>query len=230
MSSKVEGVDISQLPLFDISNPSTGAFELFPKIWAASEALTSPNPKIRIDGLVILDEYRAARFSSLICYLIYTRLGDPDIEVRKRVISSLVNVLRVDNEGNSAPEMVYQNLKFHLSQLQEPTIYGLLETCEEEPDIECYVADLLRQSSHAGEYLSEIMNNRRYRLDVRIRATQLIGKIGFLEALPSIERAINKLEARVNGQQIFTFAYQDNNDENRLLPTLRVTYDLLTAP
>ncbi len=230
MSNKTEDIDISQLPLFDISNPSTAAFELFPRIWAACESLTSPNPKIRLDGLLIIEQHRAARFSSLICYFVFSRLDDPDLNVRKRVITSLVDVLRVDHGGNHAPELVYQNLKYHLSQLGELTIYGLLETCEEEPDLEIYVADLLRQCSHAGEYLTEIMINRRYRLDIRLRAIKFIGKIGFLEALPTIERMINKLEVRDNGQQFFSFADQNTNDEIRLLPVLRVTYDLLIAP
>lgn len=227
MSVNSEGIDISQLPLFNTS-PSTSAFELFPKVWTAAEALTSPNPEIRLHGLNDLIDLQAARFSSLICYLVCTKLDDPDIHVRKAAINVLAGVMDLDDQGNQAPEAVYQNLKFQLSRIQEPVIYALLDACIDDAGIELKIARLLRQNAHAGDILSEILANRKYKLAIRILAAQLIGKIGFIAAIPSIERTITRLETRLNGQPLFVVASMEN-DESNLLPVLRKTYEILTA-
>jgi hypothetical protein len=58
----------------------------------------------------------------------------------------------------------------------------------------------------------------------------MIGRIGYVDALPVVERLAAKLEARVNGQQMMPFTQPENSDEVKLLPAVLSTQEILRAP
>jgi hypothetical protein len=57
-----------------------------------------------------------------------------------------------------------------------------------------------------------------------------IGTVGYLEAIPALERLAARLEARLSGQQAMTFAPPSQSEENELLPIVRSVLHLLQAP
>ncbi len=225
-----ESASTLQLSLFDFQKASSGTFELFPKVWAAAEALTDPNVDNRLAGLSILENLSAARFSALIAYLCYTKITDVDLIFRVQLIKVIAEVLTPDEEGNLAPEPVRQNLTNHLSQMQFPQILAILEAASVDSTIDPQVTSLFKASCDAGNQLLDILADRKMPLKLRERAAFFIFQVGYTEAIPGIERLISRLESRINGQQTFAFSAIDSTDESQLLPTLTLALSSLQAP
>jgi hypothetical protein len=89
------------------------------------------------------------------------------------------------------------------------------------PDIFESTAKLLNASPYAGTHLIDISVSKRTPIEIRRKALCLIGAVGYIDALPALERMAARLEARVNGQQIMPFAPQSNVEDIDLLPDLR---------
>ena len=58
----------------------------------------------------------------------------------------------------------------------------------------------------------------------------MCGEVGFLTALPALERLAGRLEARQIGQQSMPFLPKDSGDESKLLPALKPAIGRLRAP
>src|SRR5512143_2370969 len=93
---------LEQPPLFTLGGTSSGILELFPEVWSATEAITSADATVRRAGLETLLETGAQRLSPLVAYVLATRLTDPEIELRCRVIILLAGILTNDPHGNPA--------------------------------------------------------------------------------------------------------------------------------
>jgi hypothetical protein len=225
-----EGIQTFQLALFDLEKYSSSSFELFPKVWVAVEALTDGNLANRQASLDCLEELNAARYSPLVAYILFTRLTDPDLTIRTRVVKILADVLRPDSQGQFAPDQVRQNVLFHLSRMQPSEIYALLETAEFDPDSVAAITALLKADHQAGLELTTCVNDRKTSLRIRKQALQFIAHVGYLDAAPGIERLINRLEARVNGQQSFVVNPAETAEETELLPILQSVLRGLRAP
>jgi hypothetical protein len=230
MSVDPEGMNLLQLALFELQKTSSETIELFPKVWAAAEALTDANIENRCEGLACLEEVRAARFSPLISYLLFSKLTDPDLGVRTRIIRNLAAVLSPDEAGQSAPDVVRQVLLHHLSQMQFLQVHAMLEAVVYDPTVEAPVGILIKANCNAGSDLSEILSDRRQALAIRKQAANFIARVGFVDASPSLERLIGRIESRVNGQQAFSFSQIDAMDEAQLLPSLKSVLTILQAP
>ena len=81
-----------------------------------------------------------------------------------------------------------------------PDLYALLQVVGFDPSTEPLVARLLSTSSFAGEHLGGILCNRQMPLPIRKRAIQFVERIGYLDAIPCLERLVGRLEARKNGK------------------------------
>jgi hypothetical protein len=224
-----EGTFVLQPALFEINQTSTTTLELFPKVWIAAEEMVDPILEIRQKSLENLEELSAARFSPLIAYLLFTRLNEPDLGLRCRIIRLLSDALSPDVNGNFASDGVRQILRHHLALLGRDQIYTLLEAIEIEPSLDKAGGLLLKANSRAGEVLAEIMLDRKNPLLIRVQAAQMIGRVGYLDAAPGIERLINRLEARQNGQQAFYFSSAESIEEAQLLPVLQAVQAILRA-
>jgi hypothetical protein len=225
-----EGINTFQLALLDFEKTSSSSFELFPKVWGAAEALTDIGVVNRQTSLDCLDELSAARFSPLVAFLLFSRITDPDLMVRARIIKMLAEVLRPDSQGQFAPEPVRQNLLFNLTRMQLREIFMLLETAEFDASTTDSVATLLKVNHLAGGDLTIILADRKMPLAVRRQAANFIAQVGYIDAVPGIERLINRLDARVNGQQTFIMNSVDALDELELLPILQSVLKGLKAP
>jgi len=223
-------INLSQPMLFDFADTATGALEFFPEVWGATEKLTSPDLLERrdaLDHLIVLD---APRLSPLVAYLVATRIFDPDLELRYKVVDVLGKILSPRETGKLAPPAVRLHLKEFCLQMGNRGFLYLLEVAEAYPEAESKVASLLNLCSQSGETLVMIMGDRKVPFELRRQAIIFIGRVGFLEAIPALERFESRLESRVNGQKSMPFAPPSASDESSLLPVIQATLALLKEP
>lgn len=217
-------------PLLFTLQESTASLELFPAVWSALEDLLSLEPEIRLDALARLVILRAPRYSPLAAYLLFTRLSDPDLRVRAGIARALGEVLAPDGGGNPAPEPVRRTLIHHFGQLRTRQIFSLIQVLVDDPSLESSVNRLLNACPYAGSHLADILCDRKVSIQVREAAARAIGRVGFLDALPALERMAARLEARQNGQKTMPFAPPSAVDESVLLPAVHVALASLRAP
>lgn len=215
--------------LFDLDE-STARLELFPAVWSAAESLVSKDTGVRRDAFEQLVELQAPRYSPLVAYVIATRISDPDIPFRARIVNTLGEVLSPDVDGLPAPEHVRQTLTAYLAQMRTRHTFALLQALVEDPSLEKHVALLLNASPYAGNHLGDILSDRKVPMEVRKQAGRMIGRVGFLDALPTLERLSTRLQARLNGQSSMPFAPHSPKDELDLLPIIQTALTLLRAP
>jgi hypothetical protein len=96
--------------------------------------------------------------------------------------------------------------------------------------MEGHVARLLDPGPFAGSHLLDILSDNKASIEIRKQAANMVGLVGYLDALPALERMAAKLEARLNGQKSMPFAPPSLNAEGDLLPAVRNAIDLLKAP
>jgi HEAT repeat protein len=226
-------LDTLQPQLFNFEEGAIGTLELFPAVWGACEDLVSPETLARSRGLDRLLELGAPRLSPLVAYLLVTRLAEPDVSVRRRIVHALGALFSPDERGLSAPDAVRRVVGSVLSLERTTSVYGLLEVAcsdPEEEQLRLDIAHLLNSCPYAGQYLAEIMGERKYPLDIRYQAVYYIGRVGYLDAIQALERLAVRLEARLTGQQAMPFAPPVLQDEVELLPAIRIALSALRAP
>lgn len=220
----------SQPTLFDIGESSQGTLELFPAIWHLSEAMISPDIAVRRTALREILKSDAARLLSLVAYTLATRITEPDLGIRAMVISALSDIMLPDMDGNPPAESVRQCLTIYLSQMRTRQLYALLQVLPDRPALEQGVARLLNACPYAGNQLADILASRRVPLEIRRHAVRLIGLVGYLDAIPALERQLGRLESRLNGQQSMSFAPVDMVEDAALIPDIRRALAFLRSP
>ena len=220
---------LPQLPLF-VLEETTGTLELFPSVWNAMENLTSSDADIRHLALDRLLEINAPRFSPIVTYLLVTRLTDPDFLLRKRVVLALGSILSADEHGLPAPEEVRSGMVQYLSQIRTRQVFAMLQVASEDEMAVDQVARLLDACPYAGHHLIDILNDQKALLGVRRMAAVMIGKVGFLDALPALEKLQLRLESRLSSQKAMPFAPPPITNEADLLPAIHHSIHLLRTP
>jgi hypothetical protein len=219
-----------QPALFEFGESSSGVMELFPGVWHLAEMTINPDARTRWLAASRLYESGAVRLLPLITYLIATRITDQDLEVRSVVIRSLADLFSPDRQGRMAPESTRQTLKGTLSQMRTRRIYALIQILPQYQELEQAVASLLNACPYAGNQLAEILASRKVSLDIRRYAARLIGLVGYLESIPALERLLARLESRIHGQQVMSFAPLEMMDETDLIPDIRRALAFLSSP
>lgn len=219
----------SQPELFQLGE-SIGNVELFPAVWSAAESLCKPDFSDRQKGLDRLLELNASRFSPLVAYLIATRLTDNEVEFRVRIVRALGDLLFPDKDGNPTPVDVRQVVSSYLSQMRTRQVYALLQALVEEPALAEHVARLLDACPYAGNHLADIVSDRTIEQPIREQAALAIGRVGFLDVLPVLERLETRLESRINGQRSMPFMPLSSEEEAELLPAVQRAIAALRAP
>lgn len=221
MDVEQEALLVSQLPLFEFGDITTGMVELFPTVWGAAESLSSAESKQRQQGLDLLVKCGATRLSPLVNYVIFTRITDPDMEFRSLVVRALADVLTPDEKGRPAPEPVRQHLVAQLARLRTREIYALAQLLAYNPDQMPQVARLMNSCPYAGHHLADLAASRKAPLEIRRYAIQLAGEVGYCDMIPTLERMLARLETRVNGQQTMSFAPPAGIEDEELLPDVK---------
>jgi len=223
-------IPLTQPRLFLTEGTTSGIAELFPSIWSAIEDLGSSSTILRRQALERLEHTNAARISPLVTYLLATRLCDPDLEIRWRVIKLLGFVLAPDASGNVAPESVINHLTFYLANMRMRQIYAIVQTLASNPDLLVHIIRIFSICPFASNHLVELASSRKVQLDIRRHAIWLIGEVGYLDAIPALERLQIRMESRLNGQQAMPFAPPVGIDDSELLPDVISTLALLRTP
>lgn len=219
-----------QPPLFDPGDSSTVVAEFFPQVWGMAEDLTKLEDEVRRKSLEQIAELKVARVSPLIVYLLVTLVDDPNIDIRAQIVQILGDVLSLDGEGKPAPDAVRHHMTSHLSQMRTRQIFALLQLLVRYDELEPHIARLLNACPYAGNHLADVVGSRKAPLDVRRKAVRLIGRVGYIDAIPALERLLTRLETRINGQQALPFASQIGNAETELIPELHSALFLLRSP
>jgi len=227
MVEEVYPQNLEQPALFKITDPTTGMVELFPAVWSALEDLISPNVSVRHIALDRLLELGAPRLTPLVVYTLATRLTDPDLFLRCRIVQILGDVLSPDEQGGLPPASVSRCLNAYLIQMRIRSIYSLLEVAVQDAGLERHAGKLLSVCPYAGNHLASILSDRKLPIPIRQKAAQMIGIVGFLDAMSTLEHLEERLEARLSGQQAMPFAPPSIPSELELLPTIRSSLLLL---
>jgi hypothetical protein len=172
----------------------------------------------------------SAQLSPLVTYLFATRLTDPDLELRKRVIEALAELLLFDPSGLAAPETVRRTLTACLNHMHQTTILALLEVGAADAEMETSLAILFNGCPEAGLALAEILSDRRNALGIRYQAIRLIRLVGYVDTLSELERLAVRLESRIAGQQAMPFAPPAEQGEQGLLGEIRAALFTLREP
>ena len=228
----IDEIDLkpTQPTLFDLGDSSAGVLELFPGIWHMLEVMIGTDSQARKQAVSRLANMGAVRLLPLAAYLFATRITDSDYEIRAVVITCLGEVFLPDEEGHPAPEAVRQCLTNQLSEIRTRQIFAMLQVLTVYPGLEQNVARLLNGCPFAGNQMSDILASRRVPLEVRRHAARMIGLVGYLEAIPALERLLARLEARAHGQQSMSFAPVELADEVELIPDIRKALTFLSSP
>jgi HEAT repeat protein len=223
-------VKIDQPPLFELGDSSAGTTELFPAVWNAIEALISPEASVRRAGILQITQLNAARLSPVAVYLIATRITDPDLEVRASVIIALGSVLNPGLGHQTATLVVRQQLAAYLSQIHTREAFALLQAAEFSHALVDQIASIFNSCPYAGNHLVFILSDRKTSMAIRKQAAFFLGKVGYQDAIPALERIEARLTARTNGQQAMPFAPLEREDEASLLPPIQEALRALLAP
>jgi DNA-binding protein Fis len=227
MDKETYPFSLTQPTLFNFSQTTRGAIELFPEVWGAMEELISSKTSHRHAALDRLLKLNAPRLSALVAYLLATRITDPDLTVRIRVIRVIGDIYTPDERSQPLSDSVKSALSSYLAQIDSGVVSSLIEASIYDASLFSHVARLLNYCPNAASHLVEILMDRKASLEERRLATELIGRVGFLEAVPALERLYTKLGARIKGQQSMPFAPPPTQDEAELLPVVEKALSLL---
>jgi len=212
LTLKVEQTDLSNLQ-------KTGDSDLLSptEIWEAAEAFSSPDLLHRVTGIGQLLAGDALYEYPLVVYLLSTRITEPDIELRSHIVKALGSLVDSSEQVKLPKDEVQQTLFESLRSMQSREILAILEVAIYARSAERSVFNLIGGCSMAGDYLSKILADRTITLDIRCQAARVIGEMGFMEALPIVERLVQRLESRGSDEEIY------------LLDLLKRDIDLLNA-
>jgi hypothetical protein len=212
---------IDQASPIQLNTTSEIENEMQTRIWAHAAGLAAPELTTRIASLEALVRLDCLRREPLLAYLLATRLGERDVRLRGRVVVILGNLV----SDGTLDELVKGQIAGWVGQMRTREIFGLLQAYLATPTIEIQVINLLRLAPHAGRHLGDIVVERKFPVEIRKAAALFTGKIGYLQAIPALERTRQRLEARQAG-----IAGLDMGAEKELLAPVRDALGLLRAP
>ncbi|MFO8036982.1 MAG: hypothetical protein R6U57_10190 [Anaerolineales bacterium] len=201
----------SQPTLFTVRDTYSETLELVPELWKAAERLTSPDDREREKGISELISQDVCHQSPLIAYLLATRLTDPNLEIRFHVLQILGDILRRRDGGHAAPDSVHRHLQGYVSQMRRRQIFAILQVAEAYSAAEDDIAAILNMCSYAGVALSGILSDRKAPIPIRQKAIYFCGRVGFVDAVPALERLISRLQAQSEKQTHMDFVSPGEN-------------------
>jgi len=218
-----------QLPLFVYGQPVENISELIPAVWTATEALASPDAVVRQHGIDDLLDLGAQRASPLVAFMIATCLSDQDIYIRRRVVYILADLINNESALIQTPENIRKTVTSYLHNMRQETIFGILEVAVIDTLAEKSIYHLLNACPFAGKYLGDILTEWKNPLAIRQRAIHFVGLVGYMESLPVMERLLDRMEARQNGQYSMSFVPPSVKSDEDIMPYLRIAIQKLTS-
>jgi hypothetical protein len=207
----------------------TIALERMPALWAAAEALSHPDMRVRQQGWELLVGDNVVSVSPLVAYLAVTRLTEPDLLLRSQIAAHLGALLTSETPEAGAAESVRATLQAHLAQMTPLQVTALLEVTARWPELRPAVSAIFAVSPFAGDILGGMSGDRKVGLALRREALYFIGMVGFLNALPDLERLAARLDTQINGSRSLAYTL-GRDDEAELLVAVQAALELLRAP
>lgn len=221
-------VSLTQRGVYKLEEDKETSFESSPEIWEGLEALTSSDLNTRRAGLELLVQMDLVHRSPLVAYVLATRLDEPDLALRTRIVQVLGSVLDDLNNGRSADVPVRLQLGSYLAQMRTRRIFALLQVAEADPSTHEALTRLLNHCPFGGTQLANMLADRYLSLSIRKYAADFIARVGYLDVLPDLERLFTRLEKRLNGHDMNGLTEQDG--EIYLLPAIQEAIQILKAP
>jgi hypothetical protein len=193
----------------------------------ALEDLLSPNVGSRQEAMNRLRDMDAHRRSALVASFLVYRLIEQDLKLRSEIIHAICEVIKPRNDQERSPAKVREYLHSTLRGIGEGEVLSLLELVSEDPGLLESVGILLNQCSRSGEILVKILNCNDYPLPIRIASCEVVGHVGFLEAIQPIETLERRLSGRATGQLSMTFAPRRFEEAKELTLVLQRTLEAL---
>jgi hypothetical protein len=193
----------------------------------ALEDFLAPDPEISREGLQTLLELDAVRRSPLVASVLATRLCDPRIEVRARLLEALAPVVRAPAHGQNAADRVRAWLQQSLWLARREDVLAILELVHQRQGRFDDACRLLSASGQAAELLLSLLEDHAVELALKAQAVEMLASIGYLDALPVIERMIDRISARSAAQIGMPFARRNDTEAEVLLPVLKESVRLL---
>ena len=200
--------------------------------WLAGEMFVSPHIEERRRGFAILFGSEAARRSPLTPQLLASRVDEPDLSLRAQILHALSDYFEIrGREYRYAPEMRAM-VTGHLRKFDRPQVLAVVEAHRAGRNNTVRVreeslARLLERMPNVAVHLTRLAGDRSLRVGLRESAIELIGLVGFSDALEALAGLQLRIEGRRAGQLTMGFAPSDNPDEQKLLPALKETLRLL---
>ena len=200
--------------------------------WMAAEMFVSPHVEERRRGFAILVGSEAARRSSLTPYLLASRVDEPDFLLRAQVVQALADYFEIRGHEYRYPPEVRVAIAGYLRRFERPHVLALLDVhrahcagaVQLRPDS---LSRLLERVPNASVHLTRIAGDKSVALEVRRAAIEVIGQVGFTDALDILTGLEARLEGRRAGQLTLTFAPNDHAEDQELLPALKETLRVL---
>lgn len=198
----------------------------------AGEMFVSTHIEERRRGFALLFGSEAARRSTLTPQLLASRVDEPDLNLRAEIVQALADYFEIRGRQYRYPAEIRVAVVGHLRKFERPQVLALLDLQRAARDGAVKLkaeslACVLERIPNVSVHLSRIAGERSVVLGLRCAAIELIGAVGFMDALPALEGLEARLEGRRAGQLPMTFAPSDNPDDQHLLPALKETLQLL---
>jgi len=215
-----------QIGFLEVEKSIRGTAELFPTVWQAIEGIASPDIEERNASLDTLLETDAPKLSPLVAYVLATRLIDPNLKFRRRIIETVGKTIASEDNSPPPPE-VRRHLKAYCMMIGRGTVLAVLEVAAIDSSVDSHIASIFNLCSHSGTILIDLMADRKVPVTIRHQAMNFIGRVGFIEAIPYLKRLVDRLTARASGQKRMPFAPPSEPEESSLITVAQATLVLL---
>jgi hypothetical protein len=193
----------------------------------ALEDLFSPKVEARFEAMDRLYEMDAHRRSPLAASLLVYRLIEQDLSLRSKIVHAIYEALKPRNVRERSPSKVREYLHSTLRGMGEKQVLSLLELVSQDSASLVTACILLNRCSGSGEILVKILTSSGYPLPIRMASCEVVGQIGFLEAIEAIEMLERRLSERTAGQLSMSFAPRTREEAKELMPVLLRTLEVL---
>jgi hypothetical protein len=193
----------------------------------ALEDLFSPKVEARFEAMDRLCEMDAHRRSPLAASLLVYRLIEQDLSLRSKIVHAICEVLKPRNVRERSPSKVREYLHSTLRGMGEKQVLSLLDLVSQDSASLETACILLNRCSGSGEILVKILTSSDYPLQIRMASCEVVGQIGFLEAIEAIEMLERRLSERAAGQLSMSFAPRTREEAKELMPVLLRTLEVL---
>src|SRR5688572_30491686 len=200
--------------------------------WTAGEMFVSAHVEERRRGFAILCGSEAGRRSTLTPHLLAARVDEPDLWLRGQIVHALADYYEIRGREYRYPPELRGAVSSAVRKFDRPQVQALLELhhAGREAVVPLRPESLVRlweRIPNASPMLARLAGDRALAPALRQSAVEALGQVGFVDARPTLEGLLTRIEGRRAGQLTMLFAPSDWPEDQALLPTLKHTLALL---